>query len=58
MSPLAVALLTYVWHYLIARTIYDQLVRPIEHGNFSVVLLVACAAAVAFAVGRVTRARP
>jgi hypothetical protein len=58
MSPPAVALLTYVWHYLIARTIYEQLIRPIERGNFSVVLLVACAAAVAFAAGRLTRARP
>jgi hypothetical protein len=58
MNAPAVALLTYLWHYLIARTIYDDLVRPLAHGNVSVALLVACVAAVGFAVGRRTRDRP
>ena len=49
--------ITYLWHYLIARTIYDDLVRPLAHGNLSVALLVACAAAVGFAAGRHTRTR-
>ena len=52
MSGEAVALLTYVWHYLIARTLYDHLVHPLTRGDFSVVLLVLCAAAVGFAIAR------
>ena len=58
MSTTAVALLTYLWHYLIARTIYDDLVRPLAHGNLSVGLLVLCVATVAFVAGRLTRTRP
>jgi hypothetical protein len=58
MNALAVALLTYLWHYLIARTIYDDLVRPLARGNVSVALLLACVGAVGFAVGRSTRRRP
>jgi len=50
----AVALLTYLWHYLTARTIYDDLVRPLAHGNLSVAVLVACVGAVGFAAGRLT----
>jgi hypothetical protein len=57
MNAVAVALLTYLWHYLIARAIYDDLVRPLAHGNLSVAVLLACAGAVGYALGRSTRRR-
>ena len=46
--------LTYLWHYLVARTLYDQVLRPLIHGRASAsVVLVLLAAG--FAVGRITR---
>lgn len=45
----------YLWHYLLARMIYDQLVRPLEHGNASALMLATWVAVVAFALGRLTR---
>lgn len=33
MSLAALSLLTYVWHYLIARLLYDELLRPLIHGH-------------------------
>jgi hypothetical protein len=53
----AVALLIYVWHYLVARMIYDQLLRPLAHGDAAGLLLLACVAAAAFVLGRRTRRR-
>jgi hypothetical protein len=52
-----VSLLTYIWHYLFARMIYDQLLRPLIHGDASGVLLVGCVAAIAFFVGRASGRR-
>jgi len=40
----AVALLTYVWHYMLARVLYDELVRPALHGHVGAVALVAAGA--------------
>jgi hypothetical protein len=51
---IAVALFTYVWHYLVARMIYDHLVRPLAHGDLAGIALAGCVAAVAFAAGRYT----
>jgi hypothetical protein len=53
----ATALLTYLWHYLVARTLYDQLLRPLIHGRVPAVLIVVCVAMAAFALGRLTRRR-
>ena len=53
----AVALLTYLWHYLLARTLYDQLLRPLIHGRAPTALVIVCVAAAGFAVGRLTRRR-
>jgi hypothetical protein len=52
MSLEAVSLITYVWHYLVARVIYDQLVRPLAHGDAPRLVLLACIAALSFALGR------
>jgi hypothetical protein len=55
-SP-AVSLLTYVWHYLIARMLYDHLLRPLLGGDVAGILVLACVAALAFLAGRRTRSR-
>ena len=52
MSAPALTLITYVWHYVVARLLYDQLVRPLSRGHVSVALLICCLAAVAFLAGR------
>ena len=57
MTGEAVSLLTYVWHFLVARMIYDQLVRPVIHGDAARLALLACIATVAFALGRRVRRR-
>ena len=48
----SISLLTYVWHYLVARLIYDQLLRPLLGGRASGLLVIGCVAAAAFLVGR------
>jgi hypothetical protein len=53
----AVSLLTYLWHYLVARLIYDQLIRPALDGDAARLAVLACVAAIAFAVGRRVRRR-
>jgi hypothetical protein len=40
--------LTYVWHYLLARLLYDDLIRPLLHGGAAA--LVGAIACVAVAV--------
>lgn len=55
MSP-ATAFLTYLWHYLVARAIYDQVLRPLIHGRASAGLVLALVGA-AFMLGRLTRRR-
>jgi hypothetical protein len=51
------ALLTYLWHYVVARTVYDDLLRPVLHGHVSRALPVICALTAAFAIGRLARRR-
>jgi hypothetical protein len=46
---------TYVWHYLLARLLYDDLLRPLAHGRVPPALLLAAVAGVAFGVGRRSR---
>ena len=57
MSDCAVSLLTYLWHYLVVRMLYDHLLRPLGHGDAAGIVLLACVAAVAFAIGRRMRRR-
>jgi peptidoglycan/LPS O-acetylase OafA/YrhL len=47
-----VTFITYLWHYLVARLIYEQMLRPVIHGHPWSALLVCCVAIVGFAVGR------
>jgi hypothetical protein len=53
MSAPAADFLTYLWHYMLARFLYDELVRPLVHDRVSTALL---AAAVAVAGLGLTRA--
>ena len=53
----AVSLLTYVWHYLVARVFYDQLIGPVLHGDAARLAVLACVTALAFALGRRVRRR-
>jgi hypothetical protein len=48
---------TYLWHYLLARAIYDDLVRPLVRGHGSGAVVLICVVVVAFVLGRVTRRR-
>jgi len=57
MSAPAVTFLTYLWHYVLARLLYDDLVRPLAHGDLSVGLLVATGAGLGYALGRRSRPR-
>jgi hypothetical protein len=51
-TTLAVTFVTYLWHYLLGRLIYDRMLRPVIHGHLWGALPVCCVAVVAFAVGR------
>ncbi len=53
----ATAFLTYLWHYLAARAIYDHLLRPLIHGHVPAPLVMACVAAGGFVLGRLSRRR-
>jgi hypothetical protein len=44
--------ITYLWHYLAARAIYDELLRPVTHGHAASLLLLVLIAAGAFLLGR------
>ena len=57
MSPGAVSLLTYLWHYLVPRMLYDQLIRPLAHGDASGFALLLCVALGSFVLGRRARRR-
>jgi len=51
--------ITYVWHYLLARLVYDELVRPVTRGHVGAILVICAVAAGAFLIGwRTGRARP
>ena len=49
--------ITYLWHYLAARTIYDELLRPLTRGHPGLLILLALLVAGAFALGRRTAPR-
>jgi peptidoglycan/LPS O-acetylase OafA/YrhL len=51
MSP-ATALFTYLWHYLVARLLYDELLRPLVHGRLLALVALAAIVALALLVGR------
>ena len=52
MSATASAFPTYLWHYMLARLLYDELVRPLAHGRVSTALLIAVVAVLGFAAAR------
>jgi peptidoglycan/LPS O-acetylase OafA/YrhL len=47
----AITFITYLWHYLVARVIYDEVVRPLLRGDASGILLIGCVAVAGFLVG-------
>jgi hypothetical protein len=48
-----VALLTYVWHYTVARLVFDDFVRPLTHGSrAAVIVAIGCAGVAGFLLGR------
>jgi hypothetical protein len=52
LSTPAVTFVTYLWHYLVARLIYDDLARPLIRGwGASVLIVVGCVGAVAYVLG-------
>jgi hypothetical protein len=49
---------TYLWHYVLARLVYDSLVRPIAHGEgVTVLLAIATVCAVVALMRRARRRR-
>jgi hypothetical protein len=53
MSAPASAFVTYLWHYVVARLLYDDLVHPLSRGQFpTTFVLVAVAVGVVFGVTR------
>jgi hypothetical protein len=46
------SLIIYVWHYLVARVIYDQLLRPLIHRQVSASLVLCVLALAVFLVAR------
>jgi hypothetical protein len=49
---------TYLWHYIVVRLIYDELVRPLAHGSpAGLMIALGCAAVVASLVRRRRRLR-
>jgi hypothetical protein len=59
MSLAGTMLLTYVWHYVVARLIYDDLVRPLARGHALPFVLAALilVAALLFGLRRRRRSR-
>ncbi len=57
MTAPATMFVTYLWHYLVARLIYDGLLRPAAHGRPTGVLCVLVAMAVCALVVHHTRMR-
>jgi hypothetical protein len=52
MTAPAAAFPTYLWHYMLARLLYDELALPLLHGHVPVVLLIVAGAAVVAALAR------
>ena len=48
---------TYLWHYLAARALYDELLRPLMHGHPGPLVALGLLVAGAFALGRRTAVR-
>jgi hypothetical protein len=57
MSAQATTFVTYLWHYVVARLLYDDLLRPLTHGRVPPTLLLLAAAGLGFGLGRRTRRR-
>jgi hypothetical protein len=60
MITAATTLLVYLWRYLVARLVYDDLLRPLLHGHPDGVIFAAAAAAIAVSllhVGQRSRRR-
>ena len=56
----AAPFITYLWHYLVARLLYDDIVRPLVHGRLTALLPLAGMIAVLLVLlssGRRGRAR-
>jgi hypothetical protein len=53
----ATAFVTYLWHYMLARLLYDDLVRPVAHGHVSRGLVLVLVAGAAFGLGRASARR-
>jgi hypothetical protein len=59
MSADALTPITYVWHYVLARLVYDELVRPAIHGNLGAIVVICAVAGGCFLLGwRTGRPRP
>jgi hypothetical protein len=53
MTAQGTAFVIYLWHYVAARLLYDELVRPLTHGHLpDTLVLVTIAAGLAFGLGR------
>lgn len=57
MNAPASAWLAYLWHYMLARLLYEELLRPMLHGRVPVTLIVAAGAGLLFLLGRRSRRR-
>ena len=44
--------ISYLWHYLAARTIYDELLIPVTRGHPGVLIVLGLLVVGAFALGR------
>ncbi len=44
--------ISYLWHYLSARAIYDELLRPVTRGHPGVLIVLGLLVVGAFALGR------
>lgn len=55
---IATTLFTYIWHYVVARLLYDELIRPLADGRlYALVPLAALVVVVALAARTLRRAR-
>jgi hypothetical protein len=55
MITAATTLLVYLWHYLVARLAYDDLLRPLLHGHPDGIIFAAAAVAIAVSLLHVRR---
>jgi hypothetical protein len=51
MTGSAVTFLIYLWHYVVARMLYDDLLRPLIHGDVPRLLLLGSVAVGCFLLG-------